>query len=34
MDKEKIITRIQDCGIVAVVRAETVGDQELTVAQI
>lgn len=24
MDKEKIITRIQDCGIVAVVRAESV----------
>ncbi|MBR5203520.1 MAG: bifunctional 2-keto-4-hydroxyglutarate aldolase/2-keto-3-deoxy-6-phosphogluconate aldolase, partial [Clostridia bacterium] len=30
MDKEKIITRIQDCGIVAVVRAETV-DQAIRI---
>ena len=30
MDKEKIITRIQDCGIVAVVRAETV-DQAIKI---
>ena len=30
MEKEKIITRIQDCGIVAVVRAETV-DQAIRI---
>ena len=30
MDKEKIINRIQDCGIVAVVRAETV-DQAIRI---
>ena len=28
MDKEQILTRIQDCGIVAVVRAETTDEAE------